>query len=234
MTTSIKNFINSQLPSNVTFAILASNIRAVLTALVDWVANVITGSTYFQASQTFSSNALVTITHNLNLTDPNHMVVQARNTATGRVEVIEVVNATANNFQIRVIPAAYPVTCRIMVVGTANPNYVIRRMMIRTDLPAIELNNEVKDQIVIMTATGPKSVTIPADFPANCELTISNASNSGNITVSFPGGVLGNYASNQPFFVQPNNGSTSFNVLQDTFKSALKVVRTDAGFWVLL
>ena len=233
-TDSVKSYIAAQIPSNINFAILASSIRNVLNALVDWVANVLTGNTYFQATQTFTSSSLVTITHNLNLTEPNNMLVQARNTATGRVEVIEVVSATANSFQMRVVPTAFPVTCRVLVFGSSNPQYVIRRHLVRVTVPTFEVNNEAKDQVIVMTATGTKSITLPADFPINCELSIVNASSSGNISLSFPGGVLGNYPENQAFFIQPNSGSISFTIPQDTFKGMIKAIRTDAGFWVLL
>ncbi|MFN3588832.1 MAG: hypothetical protein ACK4UP_05575 [Spirosomataceae bacterium] len=234
MTESIKSFIASQLPSNVSFGILATNIRAVLNTLTDWVANVLTGNTYFQASVVATSSNAITITHNLNLTEPNNMIVQVRNATDGRIETVDVINATANTVQIRIYKGAYPTTCRVLVFGSSNPQYVIRRHLIRTELLTHTVNEEAKDAILVMSSNGAKSVTIDANFPVNSELTLVNASSSGNISVTFPGGVLGNYASNQAFTVQPNNGSQSFTVPQVSFTGRITAIRTDAGFWVFV
>lgn len=230
MTQSIKSFIAAQLPSNVSFAILATNIRGVLNGLVDWVANVLTGNTYFQGSVVATSSNAITIIHNLNLTEPNSIIVQVRNTANGRIETIDVLNATANTLQIRVYTDTYPATCRVLVFGSSNPQYVIRRHLIRTELLTHTVNEEAKDAILVMSSNGAKSVTIDANFPVNCELTLVNASSSGNISVTFPGGVLGNYASNQSFAIQPNNGSQTFT----GFTGRITAIRTDAGFWVFV
>jgi hypothetical protein len=88
------------------------------------------------------------------------------------------------------------------------------------------------DNVLIMAFEGAKTLTIPSNYPAEKLLTIINAAETGNITVTFPGGVKGNYVATQAFTIAVNSASDLFTPLPTTFDAKMVMMKTAANYWV--
>lgn len=98
----------------------------------------------------------------------------------------------------------------------------------------ISTNSNNSDMVVVMTYEGAKTLTVPTNYPVEKLLTIVNAADAGSISVTFPGGVKGNYTANQVFTIAVNAGSDTFTSLPTEFDAKMVMLKTAAGFWVKL
>lgn len=120
---------------------------------------------------------------------------------------------------------------RVTLNGPKGANRIVQT--VTTASHTLDAAIEV-DSIVVMTFEGDKTLTIPANYPAEKSLTLINAADAGSISVTFPGGVKGNYDPAQAFSIAVNAGADTFTSLPTTFDAKMVMMKMNAGFWIKL